>query len=245
MKKIESILLIFLLLTLSLGAQAFVDFESGLAFSGYNDVQIPADTGTRFSLAEVTPSSAVPMFRIRAGYTFKERHTVSLLVAPLTVQGTGTADQDISFGGTTFLSGSEITSTYRFDSYRLTYRWTFFKKETLNLGVGLTGKIRSADIALAGEDGYAHRDDLGVVPLINFRTEWYFADRFGLLLDGDALLSPYGRAEDINLALLYRHSDKTTLRIGYRVLEGGSDGGGDVYTFALINFITAGMTVSF
>lgn len=245
MNKIGNILLVSLLLTLSLGAQAFVDVESGLAFAGYNDVQIPADTGTRFSLTEETPSSIIPMFRIRVGYTFKKKHTVSLLAAPLTVQGTGTADGDISFQGTTFSSGSEITSTYRFDSYRLTYRWTFLNREDLNLGIGLTGKIRSADIALAGDDGYAHRDDLGVVPLINFRTEWYFADKFGLLLDGDALVSPYGRAEDVNLALLYRHTDDITLRIGYRVVEGGSDGGGDVYTFALINFITAGMTVSF
>lgn len=203
MKKFRILLLATLLLTLSLGAQAFIDVETGLAFSGYNDVQIPADTGTRFSLAADTPSSVVPMSRIRVGYTFNHRHTFSLLAAPLTVQGTGTADRDITFQGTTFRRGSKLTSTYRFDSFRITYRWTFLLRENLNLGVGLTGKIRSADIALAGEDGYAHRDDLGVVPLINFRTEWYFADLFGLLLDGDALVSPYGRAEDLNLALLY------------------------------------------
>ncbi len=95
------------------------------------------------------------------------------------------------------------------------------------------------------ESGYAHRDDLGFVPLINFRAEWYFLDDIGLLLDGDALVSPYGRAEDANLALLYRYSPDAVFRIGYRVLEGGSDGGGDVYTFALFNYITAGITVSF
>jgi len=30
----------------------WLDLETGAAFTGYNDVQIPADTGTAFSLAE-------------------------------------------------------------------------------------------------------------------------------------------------------------------------------------------------
>lgn len=245
MKQKYIILATLFLIVIPLGAQAFLDVEGGAAFSGYNDARIPSDTGTKFSLSEETPSSAVPVFRIRAGYTFNDRHTVSVLIAPLTVQGTGTADRDITFQDKTFLKGSKITSTYRFDSYRLTYRWTFLKRDDLDLGIGLTGKIRSADIALMNESGYAHREDLGAVPLINFRAEWYFSGDLGVLLDGDALISPYGRAEDANLALLYRYSPETVFRIGYRVLEGGSDGGGDVYTFALFNYITAGITVSF
>ncbi len=238
-----SVILVFTVIPL--GAQAFIDVETGAAFSGYNDVRIPSDTGTRFSLSGETPSAPVPVVRIRAGYTFADCHTFSFLIAPLTVQGSGTSDRDITFQDTVFAEGTEITSTYRFDSYRFTYRWSFLKKEDLDLGIGLTGKIRSADIALMSESGYAHRDDLGFVPLINFRAEWFYLDEFGVLLDGDALFSPYGRAEDLNLALLYRYSPDTVFRIGYRILEGGSDGGGDVYTFALFNYITAGITVSF
>jgi len=228
-----------------LTAQAFLDVEAGAAFSGYNDVQIPSDEGTRFSLSKETPSSPVPVFRIRAGYTFNDRHTLFLLAAPLTVQGVGRADKDIVFQDTTFPEGEKITSTYRFDSYRMTYRWTFLDRESLNLGIGLTGKIRSADIAVMGDSGYARRKNLGAVPLINFRGEWFFSEPFGLLLDGDALVTPFGRAEDILLALQYRYSPDTVFRIGYRVLEGGSDGGGDVYTFALFHYLTAGITVSF
>ncbi len=59
------------------------------------------------------------------------------------------------------------------------------------------------------------------------------------------LASPYGRAEDANLAFQYRYSNDALFRIGYRVLEGGSDGGGNVYTFAAFHFITAGITVTF
>ena len=68
---------------------------------------------------------------------------------------------------------------------------------------------------------------------------------FSLLLDGDALVSPYGRAEDLLAALQYRVSERATLRLGYRVLEGGADGGGNVYTFALFNYLTAGLRVVF
>jgi len=228
-----------------LAAQAFVDTEAGFAFTGYNDAAIPADTGTRVSLANDTPAGAVPAFRIRAGYTFAGRHTVSLLAAPLTVKGTGKADYDISYQGTSFPAGEELTSIYRFDSYRVTYRWDVLRSDRIDFGFGLTGKIRSADIAVAGDSGYANRTDLGVVPLVNFRLDWRFAGPFSLLVDGDALASPYGRAEDVLVAIAWRKSDSATLRLGYRVLEGGSDGGGNVYTFALFHYATAGITLKF
>lgn len=230
---------------LSLSAQAFVDTEAGFAFTGYNDAAIPADTGTKVSLAKDTPAGPVPVFRVRVGYTFADRHAVSLLAAPLTVKGTGKADYDISYQDTFFPAGEELTSIYRFDSYRVTYRWDVVKSDKLDFGFGLTGKIRSADIAIAGKSGYANRTDLGVVPLVNFRLDWRFADPFSFLIDGDALASPYGRAEDVLVALAWRKSDSATLRLGYRVLEGGSDGGGNVYTFALFHYATAGITLTF
>jgi len=99
----------------------------------------------------------------------------------------GTADSDISYQGQVFPEGETITSIYRFDSYRLTYRWDFFRNEAVDIGVGLTGRVRSADIALAGDAGYANRTDLRVVPLINFRLDWRITDPFSLVLDGDAL----------------------------------------------------------
>ena len=71
-------------------AQAFIDVEGGVAFTGYNDLAIPADTGTKFSLSdEITSDPAVAM-RLRLGYTFAGRHTVTALYAPLTVHGSGT-----------------------------------------------------------------------------------------------------------------------------------------------------------
>jgi hypothetical protein len=58
-------------------------------------------------------------------------------------------------------------------------------------------------------------------------------------------VSPFGRAEDALLALQYHATHTTTLRLGYRILEGGSAGGGGVYTFSAFHYVTAGIRVEF
>jgi hypothetical protein len=238
-------LAVYLVLAIaSIHSQAFLDIEGGIAFPVYNDVAIPAGIGTKFSLTDDVSSELAPAIRLRLGYTFAGRHTVSALYAPLTVRGSGTLDRDISFRGKTFARGSDAETVYRFDSYRLTYRYAFIATDTLNVGAGITGKIRSADIAIMNESGYAHRSDLGIVPLVNFRAQWVFAKPFSAAIDADALASTFGRAEDLSFALQYAPSDRVCWRLGYRILEGGSDGGGNVYTFALFNYVMAGISVS-
>ncbi len=243
--KMKLVSLVLLCAVSALSAQAFVDIEGGAAFTGYNDVNIPSGTGTMISLKDDTASTNALALRIRVGYTFADRHTVLALAAPLTVRGSAVIDRDLTYQGITFAAGTRVDSVYRFDSYRLTYRYSFINSDALVMAAGLTGKIRSADIALMSESAYAHRSDLGAVPLINFMTRWNFSENFSLLLDADALVTPFGRAEDALLALQYHYSPTADLRLGYRVLEGGSDGGGNVYTFALFHYITAGLTVRF
>jgi hypothetical protein len=65
-----------------------------------------------------------------------------------------------------------------------------------------------------------------------------------LLLDGDALAAPQGRAEDVALAIWADLSKSLRLRAGYRLLEGGADND-KVYTFALVNYAFAGLTLTF
>ncbi len=248
MKGRMSILLIAIAMMAASAAWAdggFLDVEMGAAFTGYNDVRIPSETGDMISLATDTDSDPAVALRVRGGYTFGDRHTVLALVAPLTVRGSGTLDRDVTYQSTTFLNGTEVQSVYRFDSYRLTYRYAFVKTDALELAAGLTAKLRSADIALMSATAYAHRSDLGAVPLISFRAAWRMAGPWSVSIDGDALVTPFGRAEDALAALEYSPADSVSYRLGYRVLEGGSDGGGSVYTFALFNYVTAGITVRF
>ena len=227
------------------GAEWFLDFEGGAAFTGYNDVQVPSDSGTRFSLTDEIVSSPAIALRLRGGVTMAERHLLFVLAAPLTVRGTGTLERDINYQGKMFRHGTEVNSSYRFDSYRLTYRYTLVDKPGFGLGAGVTAKLRSAGITLMSDSASASRTDLGMVPLINLMARYNISEKTGLLFESDALWSPYGRAEDVLLAFLYRPKENHSVRIGYRFLEGGADGGGKVYTFSMFHYLTAGITVKF
>ena len=67
----------------SLYSQASFDLETGALGTGYNNVRIPGDQGTLFSLKDDLTSKTELFYRIRVNYTIKSRHTLSLLYAPL------------------------------------------------------------------------------------------------------------------------------------------------------------------
>ena len=238
------------LLVLALVAPAvarwYVDVEAGPVFSGYNDVRIPGDTGTLFSLTEDLHARTALGFRARLSKTFGDRHWVSVLVAPLRVESRGTLNRDVLFAGVRFPARlAEVEALYRFDSYRLTYRYGLVRTHRFSLDLGLTGKVRDAEISLdyvrVTVPG-AGKTNTGFVPLISFRADWQLAPRLGLVLDGDALGVPQGRAEDVTAALRVGFGDRVDARVGYRVLEGGSDVE-EVYGFALFHYAVAGITL--
>jgi hypothetical protein len=82
----------------------WLDAESGAAFTGYNNVQIPADTGTRFSLADDLEPDPVWFYRLQAGMDVG-RHSAFVLYAPLLVESTGSSSEDIVFYGENFAAG--------------------------------------------------------------------------------------------------------------------------------------------
>jgi hypothetical protein len=221
----------------------FADVESGWAIPGYNDVRIPGDTGTLFSLNSGPISTAsAPYFRLQLGATFAERHTVYLTAAPLLLQARGTLTSDVAFNGSTFPAGTFVTGQYRFDTWRLTYRYTWWRSEALEATVGLTALVRDAGITLQGGGLFEERLNVGLVPLLSFSLRWRCSPDWSLLLDGDALASGFGRAEDVQLALRYQLRPDLAARLGYRVVEGGSDSP-NVYNFSLTHFVGAGLEV--
>jgi hypothetical protein len=229
---------------ISANAQATLDLETGAVFTGYNDVQIPGDQGTRFSLKDdLTPENKV-FYRLRFSYTLKSRHTFSLLYAPLETRSRGSVDKDIFFKGQIFSANTPLRSIYKFNSYRLTYRYNIAQKPRFEFGLGFTAKIRDASILLSSADEISFKNNVGFVPIINFRLLWQVHDKVGLLLDGDALAAPQGRAEDISLAATYTFSDNLRIRAGYRILEGGADND-EVYNFALFHYALAGISYTF
>jgi hypothetical protein len=150
----------------------------------------------------------------------------------------------VRFEGKEFPANTGLKSIYRFDSYRLTYRYDFYDRCRFKIGAGVTGKIRDASISLEGNYIESEKKNTGFVPLVNFRLEWTFRKEFSILLDGDALAAPQGRAEDVLFALQHKPSKNVSLKLGYRILEGGADVD-EVYSFALLSYVVVGVTVAF
>jgi len=228
----------------SVDAQFSVDVESGAVFSGYNDVRIPGDVGTDISFTDDLESGSTGFFRIRLAYSLNEKSSFTVLIAPLRVDADGEVDKPVAFNGVTFPAYTPLQAKYRFDSYRLSYRYDFHRTNTLQAGIGLTAKIRDAAISLTGNRQTSEKKNTGFVPLINFRLHWRFADHMGFVVDGDALAAPQGRAEDVLLAVHYEASKRVALKAGYRLLEGGADND-EVYTFTLFHYIVLGAHVTF
>lgn len=218
------------------------DVETGLVFAGYNDVRSPGDGGTDLSLSQELETDPDYFYRVRLTWVFNDRHSLGLLVAPLTVVADGQVDRPVVFEGVEFPAGTTIRAEYRFDSYRLTYRYEFLRRDDLKAGIGFTAKIRDAAISLDDGVRRAKKTNTGPVPLVNFRLLWLPRERVGLGFEGDALAAPQGRAEDVLVSLQYKVADRLTVKFGYRILEGGADND-EVYTFALFNYIAAGVSI--
>lgn len=221
----------------------FVDGEAGIAFSIYNDVRIPGDSGTEFSLTEDFETDPALACRLRVGRTLGERHHISLFAAPLRFEAEGTAGEDLSYNGTVFPEGTTVSASYRFDSYRLTYRYDLARSERLVAALGFTAKLRDAAIRLEGGGLVSTKSNTGLVPLVSFSLDWAAAGKLHLLIDGDALAAPQGRAEDVFLGAGWAFDPSTVLRAGCRVLEGGADND-EVYNFTMASFAVMGFSLA-
>jgi hypothetical protein len=223
-----------------------VTVETGRAGMIYNTVQIPNDaTGTRFSLTNDFTAHRTDYWRGEITDQINPKQSYALVAAPFVAKSTGVSTFPINFDGTTFPTGTAIDATYRFDTYRLRYRYTYNPGAKLERGLGWTILVRDAAIALEGGGLRAEDANIGVVPLLNFGLKWNVDDKTAVVFDGDALIGPGGgRAEDVILAVQHGVSDKVDVYAGYRIIEGGADNE-QVYNFARIDFIGAGVVVRF
>jgi hypothetical protein len=79
-----------------------IELEVGPVWQTRNDVRIPGDTGTEFSLKDLTGSGPYPSGRVTFDWNIRQRHGLRLIVAPLQFDERGTFDQPVSFSGATF-----------------------------------------------------------------------------------------------------------------------------------------------
>ena len=244
----QILLALCLIIGIGFGTRFEFDIESGAAFVRYSDIQIPKSTGTLISFAEELSTDPAWFVRGRFTYYINDRNSLSALVAPLVLRASGRVDRDVVFENVTFPANAMLRTVYRFNSYRLSYQHYWLLGDRVKLGLGATAKIRDAAISIEATPGYAdsalfsEKTNIGFVPIIRFSCWWNFIEPLALLLEGDALAAPQGRAEDVSITLQGRIHDRILLKAGYRVLEGGSDVEA-VYSFTWINYLLGGVIV--
>lgn len=208
-----------------------------------NDIQIPSDSGTRFSLDDFT-KGPVFGYRVYAGWLFAENHELRALFAPFSISTSGIFDATVSYMGQNFTSSSQTEAFYKFNSYRLSYRYRFYSEGPWNLWIGFTGKIRDAEIRLTQGATQASRTNVGFVPLLHFAASARLTPLWFFDFDMDAAAAPQGRAEDVLLSFRHQVWADTSFYLGYRLLEGGAKAGGtenSVYNFSFFQYATIGL----
>ena len=213
-----------------------IELEAGPVWQSRNEVQIPNDpSGTRFSLEGVTGSGPWPAGRLYVTWRLNPRHSLRVLLAPLSITETGPIPGEVRFAGETFRPDEPVEATYRFNSWRLGYHYRFLDREDLSLWAGFTAKLRDAKVELRQEGTVARDTDLGFVPLLFLAADQRLAPDWHLLFDFNGLAGGPGRAFDAALKLAYDVGDRWGVTAGYRTLEGGADVD-SVYSFAWLHY---------
>lgn len=238
------IIALFLFVTAARAGSLNFEVEGGAAWFSKNDTRIDGDTGTKFDMLDLTGDGPDSYLRYYATYEFNDRHAVRLTLAPLETEGTGQFDRDVMFVDTVFPANINTRGTYKFNTYRLTYRWTFHDSKQWEWGVGGVALVRDAKISLAQSDRRDSSDDLGVVPLLHLYGAYRLRDDVSIILDVEGAWAPQGRAVDAALKARYDFDSGWNISAGYRTLEGGADND-DVYTFAWIHYALLSAGYSF
>jgi hypothetical protein len=214
-----------------------IEIEAGPVWQSRNNVQIPNDqTGTRFSLADLAGKGPWPSGRLYLTWNVNESHSLRVLLAPFSLTETGSLAEPVSFAGEVFQPGSPVEATYKFNSWRLSYRYRFVRRQDLDLWVGFSAKLRDAKIELRQGALSSKDTDLGFVPLLNLAADWRMTGAGHLLFDFDGLAGGPGRAFDSSLKFGYDLGDRWQVTVGYRTLEGGADVE-SVYNFAWLHYV--------
>lgn len=221
-----------------------VAVEAGLTWQNRNEVRVPNATGTQFSLSEVVGKGPYGLFRTEVDLKINEKHGFRFAFVPLQITDEGTLPTEVYFAGENFHPELDTTATYKFTSYRITYRYQFYNGPIWRWRVGATGFIRDAKIALEQDGRFAKDTDVGFVPLVYLQGMARIGEKWRFFVDFDGLAASQGRAFDIAAQFGYSISEQVALGFGYRVIEGGADVE-QVYNFAWFNSLVGSLRFRF
>lgn len=226
--------------------RASVELELGAAQLQRNELQSPNDaSATRFDLARVLGTSSTQgTARVTVKIPTAGGDEWLAVYAPLTFKGSAALGQTVVYEGSSFAGAPQTSASYRFDTYRLTWRRPVIQNAETTVRLGLTGLMRDAAISLSQAGVAASRSNTGLVPLLHGSVERRLGPRVSLIGDVDALGSGQGHAVDLSLRAQYAVDTRWAVSAGYRMLDGGADND-TLYNFARIQWLTLGLRRSF
>ena len=217
--------------------------ESGAVWQNRNDTKISPTTGTRIALDEFSDGPDFH-YRMEAYYKINTRHSLRLVYAPLNISVGGRRATDTVFNDTRFSTAEDLDIEYKFNSYRISYIYSFWDSEDDKLNLGITAKIRDAKTTFAQTGLSSTYDNIGFVPLIYFEFQKALAKKWKINLTLDGAYASQGRAIDAALKLRRDFSEKSSLGLGFRTLEGGAENE-KVYTFSWFTYAVADLVIEF
>lgn len=232
---------IFLSMTkVSFGGE--LQFELGAFWQIRNDVKISPQNGTLLSFDEYGRG---PYFhqRFSLHYDLAENHTLRLIYAPLSLNATSNSKESFIFNGQSFSANTPTTVDFRFNSYRLGYAYRIFGSQENYFKLGLTLKIRDAEIRFTQNSLTSSYDNVGVVPLFYYALQFRLNESWSFFSDADFASAPQGRALDLSLKFRRKLSNSSSLGVGIRGLEGGAENE-KVYNFSFITYAIMDLTFS-
>ena len=221
-----------------------LEVETGAIWQSRNQIQIPDSAdGTRFSLTDLQGNGPGVHRRVELTWNLNPRHSLRFVYAPIGFSGSGTFSAPVRFAGETFTPGSAVDSDYKFDSYRLSYRYMIHETERWRWRIGATAFLRDAKVELRQAGRVASDSNVGFVPLVSANVEYAITPRWTALIDFDGLISTQGRAIDAAAKIRYDLNDVWYVSAGYRVFEGGVDN--ERYAFGWYNFALVSLGARF
>jgi hypothetical protein len=175
------------------------------------------------------------MFRMR------ERHKVRLDYLEANRSGTRAPANDITFGNTVFPAGTAIQTTLNFRMGDLTYTYSFWRSDRLEIGTGLAVYLIDSQLSSTVPTSFLAQNisGAGPIPALPLDFTWRISDRFAFSARAAYLHANaggvHGSFEDLHADLQYRWKANFALGIGYSDVKSSftRDPGGNPAEFSL------------
>lgn len=214
--------------------------EGGVFWQRRNDVKISPQTGTLIAFDEYD-QGPFAHYRLELNYDFGKKHEVRFLYAPLSVSVAGQNNSNFNYNGQTYLGNTPVTVDYKFNSYRIGYSYLLAGGGQNYFRLGLTGKVRDAEITFSQGSTVSTYDNVGFVPLFYYAAQIGIGPDWALFSNADFAAAKQGRAFDVALKLKRKFGSSSTFAFGIRGLEGGAEND-KVLTFSFITYAVADLT---